>query len=120
MKTAIAIFLLTLSVNCFAQLTLDSVQVSKLIWKLNQREELLVKDSLNTVIIAQQDSVITGYGKEVTNLERINTNLSTDNQWLRQEVERLKETGLKWYVWATGGGLVAVLVYKTIEMLLKK
>lgn len=109
MKTILIIFIISLTSPIWSQLTLDSAQVSKLIIKLNQREELIITDSLKTVIISKKDSVITTYAKELENTERINTNLITDNQWLRQEIARVKESGLKWFHYLGGSGLILTI-----------
>ena len=63
-------------------------------------------DSL-TIVNAEKD--INKADENIQNLERINMNLVTDNQWLKQEVEHLKEAGLKWFHYAGGGTLILVI-----------
>lgn len=63
----------------------------------------------DSLIIIKQDSSITKANGEISNHKRIITNLETDNQWLRQELANLKESGLKWFHYVGGSGLILII-----------
>lgn len=66
------------------------------------------------------DSALTVQDGIIEDLKQTNFRQAEITRALRQKLAEVESSGLKWYVWATAGGLVAILVYKTIEMLLKK
>jgi len=115
-KTIIITILLTSPI--WSQVTLDSSQVTKLIIKLNEREYLLKKDSLTTIELAKQDTVIFNLENIRVNLERQVFNADVTIFELKKQVAKLTESGLKWFHYA--GGSVLILTIGILTGLLIK
>lgn len=91
------ILFLFLTATAYTQVTLDSAQVSKLIIKLNHLQELIVTDSLNNIIITNQDKIISGYAIQVRNDSTMLADKTLTIGELRKEVGELRENkGFNW------------------------